>query len=220
MKHLRDEVLARRVKSIVPTGSVPYRPQTHGNAEDAVQDIMDQLRKIKIGVESRLKSSIRVVAPIVEWMVERADTIINRHMMGHGGKAPYERVRNTRPPVTQVEFGEQVMAAISSKIEKASRKQPLAKRIAEATWIGINESTIGNIVAFSTGKVVRARAVYRRPVTDRWDGDATLGVRATPMKPDLEKEEVEIPSLTLEEEKDEKDVAMQTKGEDVEHTRA
>ena len=73
---------------------------------------MNLLRKIKIGFDQRSGSHIPAEAPIMERMVEHAGAVINRHLVGGDGKAPCERIRNMKPPLTQIEFGEQAMAKI------------------------------------------------------------------------------------------------------------
>lgn len=180
IKRVRDEVVAKRRKSIVPTSSVPYHPQTHGLAEKGVQDFMNQMRKLKIGLEGRIGRRIPIEAGVIAWMVEHAATIINRHQVGHDGKVPYERVYHRKPPTTQVEFGEQIMAKISPKTQKTSRRNPLSKRIVEATWIGTQETTTEHIVALPSGKIARVRTVYRRPMADRWDAEKILNIKAVP----------------------------------------
>ena len=58
IKVLRDEVLAKRKRPTRPGSSVPMHPQTHLIVEKTVQDVMDQLRKMKMALERRLKAHI------------------------------------------------------------------------------------------------------------------------------------------------------------------
>lgn len=68
-----------------------YDPQANGVAEKAVQDYMGQLRSLKIGLEYRLGKKIESRWPIMEWLSEHSSTTIDRGLMGHDGKVPYQR---------------------------------------------------------------------------------------------------------------------------------
>lgn len=110
IKVLRDEVINRRERPTRPAGSVPMHPQTHGLAEKAVQDVIDQIRKLKMALERRLKANVPVNSPIMHWMIEHAALLLNRHQLGHDGKTAYRRVHQKDAPASQFEFAEQVLA--------------------------------------------------------------------------------------------------------------
>ena len=97
IKVLRDEIIHLRKAQIIPAGSVPHHPETHGVAEEAVQDVTAQLRKCKMALESRIKVNINVDEPVIEWMVEHASRIINCHMVGHDGEVPHGRAKYRDP---------------------------------------------------------------------------------------------------------------------------
>ena len=111
---LRGGVCAQRLKPIMQIGSIPYRPRIRGIAGDGVQDLLNQFRKLKIGFESRVQGAIPVNSPIMEWMVERSAATINRHMMGHDGSVPYERVRNKKQFLIKIGCIEHMVAKVLS----------------------------------------------------------------------------------------------------------
>ena len=66
---LRDEIINNRTRPTRPAGSVPMHPQTHGRAEKAVQDVTDQVRKLKMGLERRLKARVPIGSPsFIGWL--------------------------------------------------------------------------------------------------------------------------------------------------------
>lgn len=183
IKVLRDEIISKRTRPTRPAGSVPMHPQTHGRAEKAVQDVTDQVRKLKMGFERRLKTSIPIESSIIHWVVEHAALLINRHQVGHDGKTAYRRVNQREAPASQFEFAEQVLARYAPKRTNNKRKVPLAPRSTPGTWVGSNEATAENIVVLHFGRVVRVRIVFRKPEAERWNLEQVLRVKATPMSP-------------------------------------
>ena len=126
-----------------------------------MHDFMAQLREIKLDFECRFKTHIPVEYPIMERMVERVAVLVNRHLVGHDGKAPYERVRHRTLPVTQVELGEQTMAKVRSRSNAINRKNPFAKRIVEGTWLGVNEAIVDILVVLENGDLVGCETRFR-----------------------------------------------------------
>ena len=190
---LRDEIIHLRKAQIVPAGSVPYHLETHGVAEKVVQDVIAQLRKCKMAIESRIKMNISVDEPIIEWMVEHAARTINCHMVGHDGKVPYRRAKYLDPFPTQVEFGEWVLAKHSRLDKKSARKGPLMKRAVLGTWVGTYEPTSENIVIIEIGVAIRTRTIFRRPVNERWNVEVVVKIKSTPLKFDPSKDDTKIP---------------------------
>lgn len=93
----RGEVIVQRKASTIPVGSVPYHPQTRGVAGKDAHDSTIQLRTFKIGSESIVKAHVLVEVQVVELMVEHVGVLIGRHLVGHGGKAVYERISDRTP---------------------------------------------------------------------------------------------------------------------------
>ena len=55
---LMDDIVNRRVWSTPPMNPLPRHPQTHGVVEKGVQDVADQLRKLKFALEQRTKAKM------------------------------------------------------------------------------------------------------------------------------------------------------------------
>ena len=66
-------------------------PQANGPCEKAVQDVVGQLRTLKIGLETRLKCKVEEDANIMQWALRHAAFILNKYSVGHDGKTPHER---------------------------------------------------------------------------------------------------------------------------------
>ena len=101
--------------------------------------------------------------------------------------------------------------------KKMARKNPLAKRVVTGTWVGTYDPTSENIVITEEGKAIRIRTIFRRPKSERWNADAILKVKSTPVKLVLDQDSVNIPVL-----KDKKpdeseigDINMDTQGKGI-----
>ena len=148
-----------------------------------MQDITDQIRKMKMAFERRFKASISVGSPMMQWFIEHVAIVINRRQMGHDDKTPHKPAHQREAPPSQFEFGEHVFARFAPKRPQAKRKVPLAPRSTQGTWVGAHEATIENIVALQSGKAVRVRIAFRRPEEERWNLDRILKIQATFVSP-------------------------------------
>ena len=129
---------------------------------------MDQLIKIKPNLESKINGGVLVEHLIMEWMVEHASTIMNKHQLGHDGNIFCERIKNRQPRVTQIEFDEQMIAKLTSKTKRTRKKNPLSKRIIETIWIG---------VAINSGETFRTKIAYRKPMVDKWNHERIMQIK-------------------------------------------
>ena len=75
---VQDAVKERRAHETVVRNPPAYDPQANGATERAVQEVKGQIRMLKLGLESRIKRTIKLDAKIVDWMVTHAGGIINR----------------------------------------------------------------------------------------------------------------------------------------------
>ena len=66
----------------LPKHPPAYDPQSNGAIEKVVDDVMGQIRALKIGMESRLKRKVKSDENILQWMVEHAAMLINRCQKG------------------------------------------------------------------------------------------------------------------------------------------
>ena len=66
----------------VPQNPPAYNPQASGAAERAVQEIMGEIRALKIGLEQRIGIKITTSFKTMEWIVELVPVILNRCLVG------------------------------------------------------------------------------------------------------------------------------------------
>lgn len=155
-------------------------PQPHGRAETAVQDITDQIRKMKMAIERRVKANVPVDSSLIHLLIECAAVVIDGHQIGHDGKTLHRRAHQRDGPPSQFEFGEQVLARFAPKWARSKRSVPLAPRSTQGTWVGVHEPITENIFVLQSGKAVRVRIVFRRPGGERWNLERILRRQATP----------------------------------------
>ena len=175
---VQREIVDKRSAGSVHQNPPAYDPQANGAVERGVQESMDQLRAVKIGLEQCIQMKIDTSWKIVEWMVELAPTLINRCLVGHDA-----RLMGKNSSKDIVEIGEKGLAKISRGRQR-QRKQALQTRWKEAVWVGIAKMSNEHIVILEDGgHAVRCRTSKRRPKDARWDGKTISGIVATPRKP-------------------------------------
>ena len=176
---LRDEVINAKVRPIRPATSVPVHPQIHGREEKAVQDVSDQVRKLKTGLERNVKEQMFANNLLMHRLFEHAAVLINRHQVSHDGKVAYRRIHQRQTFASQLEFGEQVMAKLALKRTKTKRGPPFAPRSTLAISVGVHKAIVENVVVPQSGRTVRARTVHKRPDEERWSFEKMLQIKAT-----------------------------------------
>ena len=125
-----EEVKRRRKHSTIPQNPPAYDPQANGTAEHAVQDVMAQMRAIKLGLEQRTKMKVETNWRILEWMIEHASSLINMCLVGHDGKTPRSRLLGKDSAKAILEFGEQVLA----KPMRAQQKEKVVIQVKMGVW--------------------------------------------------------------------------------------
>ena len=172
-----------RTHGTICQNSPAYNPQANGAAERAVQEVMGQVRAMKIGLEQRIKAEIKTDYKIMEWIVELSAVLLNRCMIGKDGRTPYHRLmgKDSKKPI--VELGERVLAKIA-RGPQARRKQALKSRWEDAVWVGIAKKSNEHIVVLEAGgPAIRCRTIKRRPVDARWSAEHIVAIKATPRIP-------------------------------------
>ena len=188
-----EEVKKARSHETIPQSPPAYDPAANGAAEHAVQDVMGQIRAIKIGLEQRTKTKISTNGPVVQWIVEHSTTTINIGLVGHDGKVPRQRMLGKTSAKPILEIGEQVLAK-PLRAQKSNKKLSLRSKWVHATWLGIAARTNEHIVAIEKGgAAIRVRTVKRKPAEDRWSGEALAEIKATPRNPNPKDEKQEEP---------------------------
>ena len=101
-------MIEKRSFGTVPKNPPAYDPQANGAVERGAQEVMNQIRAMKIGLEQRINSKLTTSWKIMEGMVEYAPLLISRCLVGHDGKTPYARLmgkmvkQTNRPNQTQL----------------------------------------------------------------------------------------------------------------------
>ena len=173
----------RRKHPTIIQHSPAYDPAANGVAEHAVQDFMGQMRACKLGLEQRTKTKVETDWRILEWMAEHAAATIGRCMVGHDGKTPIWRLMGKPSSKPILEFGERVLAK-PLRASQTRRKLSLRSKWVFGTWVGMASRTNEHLVALDDGgAVVRVRTVKRRPMEERWSGEAISKIVASPRAP-------------------------------------
>ena len=93
---------------MVPEASAVGESQSNGRAENAVQRLEDLLRTYKCALETNIGFRIPVEHPVIDWMVEHAASVYNRHVCNDEGTTPYEFIHGQRSRGKLCELCEQV----------------------------------------------------------------------------------------------------------------
>ena len=113
MVQVQGAIREKRAHGAICQNSPAYNPQANGAAERAVQEVMGQIRAMKIGLQQRINAEIKTDWKILEWIVELSTVLINRCLIGKDGRTPYARLmgKDSKKPI--VELGERVLAKIA-----------------------------------------------------------------------------------------------------------
>ena len=104
---------AREGQQIILNNPPAYNPEPNGACEKAVQDVNGHTRCLKLGLESRIKSSIGDSDAIMEWIIPHSAHLISKYSVGHDGMTPYERLtgKKWRRPICEI--GDIVLAKLT-----------------------------------------------------------------------------------------------------------
>ena len=180
---VQGAVKNRRAHSTICQNPPAYNPQANGAVERAVQEVMNQIRVMKIGLEQRLATKITTDWKIMEWITELSAVLLNRCLIGKDGRTPYHRLIGKDSQKTLVEIGERVLAKIA-RGQQSGRKQSLKAKWEDAVWVGIAKKSNEHIVVLEGGgPAIRCRTIKRRTAVTRWDADKVAEIRASPRYP-------------------------------------
>ena len=180
---VQSAIKDKRAHGTICLNSPAYNPQANGAAERAVQEIMGQVRAMKIGLQQRLGTEVKTDWKILEWIVELSTVLLNRCMIGKDGRTPYYRLMGKDSKKPLVELGERVLAKIA-RGPQARRRQALKSRWEDAIWVGIAKKSNEHIVVLEAGgPAIRCRTIKRRPADCRWDAEKVAAIKASPRAP-------------------------------------
>ena len=86
------------VRIAVPENSAVGESQSNGKAERAVQMVEDQVRTIKLALESRIGARIPSNHALMHWIVVHCADILNKYTVNKSGMSPYEETHGQKAP--------------------------------------------------------------------------------------------------------------------------
>ncbi len=152
-----------------------------------MQDVTGHTRTLKLALEARIKYTIPMEAPIMEWIMEHAAFILGRYNVGDDGMTPYERRTGRKWRRPMVEFGEMVLAKLVTKVRSKgkakSQKRKMMRRSLCGVWVGQMVRTGEHMIILENGDAIRCRTIRRVPPEERWNADKGFGIVGTPRLP-------------------------------------
>ena len=105
---LASAVIAERPEETLLEHSKVAESASNGVIEKGVQQVEEQIRVLKLGLQDRIGASIPTKAAIMTWLVPHAADSLNKLEVGSDGKTAYERLRGKKYRGELVEFGSTV----------------------------------------------------------------------------------------------------------------
>ena len=87
----------------------PGESQSNGAIERAIQSIEDQLRTLKLALESRIGKRIPMSHPVMTWLVQHSTIVPARYLEDSEGVTGYDKLRGAMPRDRIAEFGKTIM---------------------------------------------------------------------------------------------------------------
>ena len=111
IKAMREAIKHARKGETAFGTSPPRDPQSNGVAERAVKEFMGQMRKLKLGLESRLRTTIPNDHALIDWIAQHAGLLIAKYLRGSpDGFTAHYRMFGKDYNGDLAEFGECVWA--------------------------------------------------------------------------------------------------------------
>jgi len=173
--------------------------QSNGSVENAVKLVKGLLRTYRMALERRIDGTLPTFHPVMGWMIEHVGESISKYMVGKDGKTGYERLFGKPIREEGIEFGE----GIWFRRRKGEAKD-LEERWLSGIWLGKYWGTIDHVV-YHEGVIMEARAIQRRPITERWSRQEVEKVDVWPWdrhkkrEDQIQEEMMTIPPKTQEE---------------------
>ena len=190
IKDLRNTIIRKRIDETLYRDVAKGQSQSNGVVERGIQSIENQMRCIKLGLEKRIGCRIQPDWDVMHWIVELAGVHISRFEKGRDGMTPYRRLTGREWKFPIVEMGEVVMY---KELRSKSEKRNVANEKAHVgIWIGVSPDSKEHIIGTPEG-VIKARTIWRRPYSERWNKDMVESMRGTPLRPDPSSNSSRIP---------------------------
>ena len=170
------EATVEKAHVAVPEHSHPGESQSNGLAERAMQEVIDQIRTLKLSTELRVKGRLPNDHPVMAWLVEHAAYMLNRCNLGTDGRTAYGRLHGKESTARLCEFAERVLWFVPKK-----HRAKLDARWRYGTFLGRATNCDQNYIGLADGTIVTARAIVRLVPSLRWNLDKLGAITGVPM---------------------------------------
>ena len=89
---LAKEVIKQRDDETILEHSHVAESASNGVIEKGVQQLEEQARVLKLGLQRRIGSFVQTTHPVIAWLVPHAADFLNKLEVGSDGKTAYERL--------------------------------------------------------------------------------------------------------------------------------
>ena len=104
------------LEQMVPEASAVGESQSNGRAESSVKRAEGYIRTLKSALETNTGARVPADSPTMQWLVEHAASLLNRHLCNEEGATPYEAIHGQRFKGKAVEFGERVFYYVPKQL--------------------------------------------------------------------------------------------------------
>ena len=177
---LINEVKEKRHHETLTENSPVKESASNNVAEKAVQQVEEQVRVLKLGLQKRLHNFVPTLHPIMTWLIPHAADMLTKLEVGSDGHTAYERLRKKKYRGEVVEFGSRVMYREPGALHAGRGK--LESRWHEGIWLGKRWESDEHIIATENKRIVKCRAVQQVPADRRWNKDQVEAVTGLPWK--------------------------------------
>ena len=132
----------------VPETSSPGESQSNGAAERAVRSIEDQLRTMKLALESHINAKIPCQHPIIAWMILYASHLLTKELVGEDGLTGYERLHGQRAEDRVPEFGEVIYFYVPKRCR--AKLDPVWR---VGVFLGTSWNSYQNFIGLPSGRL-------------------------------------------------------------------
>ena len=172
--------------------------KANGVIERAVLSIGGQVRTLKLAVEGSFNIKLPPHSPIMHWLIPWAAFVLSRFEVGVDGRTPYERARGKSFRMATPTFGETVFfKPIPTKTGK--RQNKMDARWEEGIFLGVREEQFEYWVATpgTEPEIHRSGDIKRKPPSQRYNTEALLKIKCTPISFEGEESKLEKPVVVF-----------------------
>jgi len=189
------EAVRVEIKDVVQISdehSAEYDSQSNGGTEVGIRAVRGLFRTIKFCTERRIGQEIPVNHPLTAWLVEHVCTLLNALSVGTDGMTPWQRLRGRGFGQKLIGFVEAVMYKLPAKGPQHDVHGNMGERMSLGLFVGYNKVSNTYRIVTPDGQVVKARAILRRPLADRWRAEDIKNITATPWNTRTVKDAVRV----------------------------